>query len=82
MVQTLIFVSRDQPGDTKAAREVAAIAPNVRVVDKLSSKLADLKLVARYGVVEPVVTVFLKDRQLHGRLTRLPTVVECCTHLR
>ena len=43
----------------------------VRFVDRMSTELADLDLVTRYGVVEPLVILVVAKNEVRARLTRL-----------
>jgi hypothetical protein len=72
----VVFASRDQPEVyDRAERFVKLVRGDgfaARLVDKLSSNVGDLLLVAQYGVVEQVVVVMLEADEVVGRLARLP----------
>jgi hypothetical protein len=65
----LIFASRDSAYYPQA--QILAHELKARLVDRLSSNLDDLLLVARYKVVEPVAIVVLAGDQVVARIPRL-----------
>ncbi|APU88910.1 hypothetical protein Rctr197k_097 [Virus Rctr197k] len=69
-VKFLVFASRDSLYYPQA--ELLAHELKGQLVDRLSSSLDDLRLVARHKVVEPVAIVVL----MHGRVVaRFPRLV-------
>jgi hypothetical protein len=65
----LVFASRDSPLAAEARMYAGVV--NGRFVDRLSTKLEDLVLVARYRVVEPLVVVVLVHDRVFRRYTEL-----------
>ena len=70
-----LFADSDRPDDFFSARALRDQLDRrghiVRFVDRMSTELADLDLVIRYGVVEPVVLVVVGKSGVRARLTRL-----------
>jgi hypothetical protein len=67
--EIIVFASRD----TRHTADARALADAVggRFIDRQSTRLEDLLLVARYRVVEPVVVVVLCNGQVQRRFTKL-----------
>lgn len=57
-------------GSSSEARTLAN-AVEGQYVSRLSARLDDLRLVAQYGVVEPVCIVVLRGTKTHARIPRL-----------
>lgn len=77
-MRALVFVSRDQAELYDAAERLVLIlngrrALPSRLIDKLSSRVDDLKTIAAYGTVEPIVVVLEDDSGLRARVTELTT---------
>lgn len=79
-LEVLVFASHEQPVRFAAARalvgELLARGHKARLVDKLTSDLDLLILVAEYGVVEDVVLVFREGARPRARRTTLLSVQE------
>ena len=67
----LVFASRDSAHYPQA--QLLAHELQGQLVDRLSSVLPDLLLVARYRILEPVAVVVLRDDRLVARYPRLVT---------
>lgn len=65
----IVFASKDG-SHVEAARALAERVGG-RFVDRLSNNLEDLRLVARYQVVEPVCIVVVRAGKLAARIPRL-----------
>lgn len=74
MTTVFVFVSRDAREFEAASTLVKAC--NGTLVDRLSNKISDLQLVARYRVVEPVCVVVVNDGAVVLRMPRLPSADE------
>jgi hypothetical protein len=75
-VIAFVFVSKEHPELYDTAERLVGILTTrrmkARLVDKLSSQVEDLLLMAEYGVVEETVVVLVDDTGVRGRLTQLP----------
>ena len=69
MIRLIVFASRDAR-DFVGARELARTV-GARFVDRLTADLEELRLVARYGVVEAVVIVGLRGDEVVFRIPRV-----------
>ncbi len=66
-----IFASRD--GESWAPARALAAETGAQLIDRLSNSLEALRLVVRYGVVEPVVIVVTHGADVALRVPRLLT---------
>jgi hypothetical protein len=74
MNEVLIFASRDSR--TWATAQQLAAEAGVRLVDRLSSDLEDLLLLAEYGVVEPFVVIARCESGIVARVPRMVSATE------
>lgn len=85
-MKALVFASRDVPNMLERARRLAERLTErgvkTRVIDKLSSDLNDLLLVAEHGVVEPAAFVLLDTSGVRVRLTGVPTMPQANAAIR
>jgi hypothetical protein len=73
-MKVLVFAARDAAGFKES--RVLATSVSGQFVDRMSTALGDLRLVARYGIVEPICIVVLDGDEVVARIPRLVTEVE------
>ena len=74
VLSVVIVVARDSEAYAEACQLAAAVG--ARLVDKLSSDLVDLRTVAKYKAVEPVVVLVVQGGTVIARIPRLPSLAE------
>ena len=71
-MKALVFASRDQPETFDSAERLVRLLNErgqvvARLIDKLTSKVEELLLMAEYGVVESTVVVLVDGAGLRAR---------------
>jgi len=74
-MKVYLFADSDHADDYFTARALQIQLKKrgviVRFVNRMSTKLADLDLVTKHGVVEPLVILIVDETGVRARLTRL-----------